>query len=155
MGILLGRFKSSPGHQFIKIKHKGDYMVLYATIKFNRPIDVDNGDYLSFGGYEMTINNKSFQFDFFAYYGRIDKEDSSVIHIEQRELDEELLSQEDIDYLDNTPINITKIGEFCCYTPNDNPLEIAEILEIELANCSGEYSVSKDVIKSADIVYTD
>lgn len=130
-------------------------MVLYATIKFNRPIDLDNGDYLSFGGYEMTINDKPFQFDFFTYYGKIDESDGSIIHIEQRELDEEMLSQSDIDYLDNTPINITKIGEFICYTPNDNPLEIAEILEIELVNCFGEYSVPKDVIKSADIVYTD
>ena len=130
-------------------------MVLYATVKFNRPIDLDNGDYLSFGGYEMTINDKSFQFDFFTYYGKIDENDSSIIHIEQRELDEDMLSQSDIDYLDNTPINITEIKEFCCYTPNDNPLEISEIIELELVNCSGEYSIPEDVIKSADIVYTD
>ena len=130
-------------------------MVLHATIKFNRPIDIDNGDYLSFGGYEMIINDKTFQFDFFTYYGNIDKDDKSVIYIEQRELDEDLLSEEDILYLDNTPIKVTRIDEFCCYTPNDNPLEITEIIELEFENCTGEYEVSKEVIRGAEIVYTD
>jgi len=130
-------------------------MVLYATIKFNRPIDLDNGDYLSIGGYEMVINGRNFKFDFFAYYGKIDKDDKRIIYIEQRELDEELLSEEDISYLDNTPIEISSIGEFCCYTPNDNPLEIAEILELEFENSAGEYAVPKEIVDKAEIVYTD
>lgn len=133
-------------------------MKLYATIRFKRPIVIDGrdgDDYLSFGGYEMVINGRKIPFDFITYYGNVDEEDNAIIYVEQVELDEDVTPPDTIEYLRNTPINITEITEFCCYTPNNNPLEILSIEKLKIVNNVGEYSVDNDVLDDAEITYTD
>lgn len=54
---------------------------MYATLKFNRSLNRDT-DYISPGSYEIISNNTAYRFDFETYYGNIDTEDDTLLHIE-------------------------------------------------------------------------
>ena len=95
----------------------------YLDVKFDRPIDA-NQHYISPGGYEVEIDlpegKRSVQFDFTEFAGSIDKEDKTILHIEQHDLDTDAFPESTL--LIGNIDKITKIVECYMYTgENDEP----------------------------------
>lgn len=59
----------------------------FLRIRFDRPIEKDK-HYISPGGFEVELGSgEVVNFDFFMFYGCIDKNDPTILNIEQSELD--------------------------------------------------------------------
>lgn len=99
-------------------------------VKFNRPVDLEK-DYIVPGGYEMTMNGKTVNFDFCNSSSGISNEDSSAV----------IFSVSGMDYASfpelkelglNDLKNISSIGECFVYTgePGESDLEVELIKSI-------------------------
>lgn len=100
---------------------------MYATIKFNRPINKDM-DYVSPGSYEIMSDNTTYRFDFETYYGNVDTEDDTILHVECTHPDS--FCFEDIAKLTkNTLAEIKQFSEFFIY------INVADLEPVSLLNC--------------------
>lgn len=104
---------------------------MYSKVRFNRPIDRDT-DYISPGGYTMTMDGKSISFDFEDFTGSVNAEDNTVLDIEQRNPDYECfsaLNEVTIDMLEH----VTKINEFFVFTGEAGETDLRPVELLELA----------------------
>lgn len=101
-----------------------------ATLEFNRPIDSEQ-DYISPGGYEMTMLGRDICFDFEEYYGSINKENPCLL--------EACMKNPDFDCFEDLALvtvemleNVENILEFYIYTGEDDEsdLEFVGIKEL-------------------------
>ena len=103
------------------------YFSMYATIKFNRPINKDT-DYVSPGSYEIVSGDKTYRFDFETYYGNVDAEDNTILHIECMHPDGYCF--EDIARLTkDTLAEIKQFSEFIIY------INASDLTPIALMDC--------------------
>lgn len=100
---------------------------MYAKIRFNRNIDLKK-DFISPGGYEMIMGNKSIQFDFQSYWGNVDREDEACLHVKHRYLDVSSFP-EVVHVTTNMITNISEINEFYVFTgePEESDLKVKSI----------------------------
>ena len=126
---------------------------LYATIRFDRPIDPDR-HYISPGGYEMTFNGKTVQFDFTDYTGYVETGDPCLLHTEQRNPDyaafKDLaaLTSEDLHHLES-------IEEFFVYAGDEHDPEIVPVAleSITFRNFgTPEEGLDEDIEYDGDVV---
>lgn len=129
---------------------------MHSTIRFNRPINLDN-DILSPGGYEMTMSEKEVKFDFDNYEGYVDKDDPSILHAVQKNPSYDCF--EDLLFLTGENLrNVTEINEFFVYTGEDEETDLrpvsVEDITFEVLNDKDEWElivVYKDVLEKASV----
>ena len=112
---------------------------MYATIRFNRPIDIDK-DYISPGGYTIMSNGREYQFDFEDYEGRVDKDESDLLHIECRHPD--AYSFADIaNITEDTLAGIKEFTEFFIYIGEPSDLKPVKLESCDFINYDNNDSV--------------
>jgi hypothetical protein len=116
----------------------------YLKIRFDRPINPKQ-HYISPGGYEVELKSgRKIQFDFYLYWGYVDKEDPTVLHIVNRILDEDAFP-EALD-LDSVVSQISKIIECYIYTGEEEKGDF-EIHPIEiLAWTIDDVPIHRDIL---------
>lgn len=83
---------------------------MYIDLKFDRALD-GSKDFMSFGGYEMTMNKKQIRFDFEDIESGIDKHDPTILHVMCKNPDVDTFP--DINQInENDLANVTSITEF-------------------------------------------
>lgn len=123
---------------------------MHARIRFNRPID-ENNDYISPGGYAMTMNGKVVEFDFEEYEANIDRDDPAVLDSYQEWLDDNYTDAENLTSEDFS--NITEISEFFVFTGEQDETDLCPIaVESIVFECDGKtFSVPEKVLKEAAV----
>ncbi len=131
---------------------------LYASIKFDRPIDKEK-HYISPGGYTMTFRDRTFRFDFEGYEGYIDEEDKSILHFKQINPDYDVFGESDYEGVlglneitSDDLKNLTAIDEFFIYTGESDEAEInpVKFLEFAFEDFGTASEVRDDVIDYTD-----
>ena len=125
-----------------------------AGIRFNRPLTSE--DFISPGGYEMTMNGKNIRFDFSTYGGSINKDDNTVADF--------LMSFPDFDTFEDLQIlsaddlkNITSIEEFFVFTgePGETDLYATGLEYLEFSIYTPEEDITifipQEVLESAEV----
>ena len=85
-----------------------------ATIRFNRPIDLEK-DYITPGGYSMTMDGKKITFDFEDYIGNVDEKDPTLLHTEQYSPDDNYIEDNEYEITQTRLRKIEDINEFFVY----------------------------------------
>lgn len=94
----------------------------YMEIKFDRPIN-SRQHYISPGGYEVELDSgRKIQFDFYDYWGYVDNDDPTILHVKNRTLDVDAFPH--AEDLDKVVSQISKIVECYIYTGEDGDAEI-------------------------------
>lgn len=96
---------------------------MYGDIKFNRAINPDK-DYISPGGYEFTMGNKTFNFDFEEYIGNIDAKNPMVLHIECKNPDYDTFGEALKQLKKDDLQHITAIPEFFVFTGEEGETDL-------------------------------
>ena len=131
---------------------------LYATIRFDRPINPDE-HYISPGGYEMTFNGKTVKFDFTDYTGYVDSDDPCLLHTEQKNPDYAGLDYDEFEGLaaltSDDLHHLESIGEFFVYTGEEGDPEIVPVAleSITFRNFgTPEENLDEDIEYDGDVV---
>lgn len=128
---------------------------MYASIRFNRPIDKTSNDYVSPGGYTMIINGKEIQFDFEDYEGSVDEHDYCLFHSMQKNPDYDTF--EDLQQItENDLKNVSEISEFFVFTgeigeTDLKPIAVESITFVLPYKDWTEIKVAKSVCENACI----
>lgn len=128
---------------------------MYADIRFNRPIDKNADDYISPGGFTMTVSDKEIQFDFEDFEGSVDEHDPCLFHSVQRNPDYDTfadlyqISEDDLK-------NISEISEFFVFTgeigeTDLKPIAVESITFVLPYKDWDEIKVAKSVCENACI----
>lgn len=133
---------------------------MYATIKFNRAIDKQK-NFISPGGYCMTMNGKDIEFDFEDYEGSVSKNDDHMLEIMQKNPDYDCFA--DLENITEEDLKkVTNIGEFYIDIENEDdeesalvPIEIQELSFVLPYNNWEEIHVSKGVLKVLNISFQE
>lgn len=132
---------------------------MYADILFNRPID--QKDYISPGGYTMTMDGKKVEFDFDDFEGSIDKYNPCILHSMQKNP-----SYSEFDDLKNLTkrmmVKTENINEFFVYTgeAGESNLEAVAVkrLYFEIVKGNNEnyqiIEVPQRILKKANVAGT-
>jgi hypothetical protein len=106
---------------------KGTITEMYFDVVFDR--EVTREHYISPGSYTFVSNGKSYQFDFFASEGGIDKDNPKVVHYHVFDFDGEYSDNMD----DFCADALEKIEEFFIYT---GEYDDSELIPVRIKNLS-------------------
>lgn len=124
------------------------------VIEFDRPIDKEK-DYISVGGFEMTMQGHNINFDFEESYGTIDKSNGCLYEFELKNPDYDTF--EDLSSITEEMLsNVESIEEFLIYTGEDGesdikPVCIKELYFVLPYDHFKEIQVSTDLLKTVEI----
>lgn len=126
---------------------------MHSVIQFNRPIK--SNDYISPGGYTMTMNGKQISFDFYEYEGYIDSEHPCVLHVMQKNPDFDSFPE----LHTVTPEmlrSVEKIDEFFVFTGESDETDLAavKVLSVYFELPYNEWEtiiVDRNIIKTATV----
>ena len=99
---------------------------MYATIKFNRPVDLEK-DYIAPGGYEMTMNGETVMFDFEESGVILDERDPSILHIEHKHPDRSYLKVNKCKITNAMIKKVEDIKEFFVFTGEKGETDLKPI----------------------------
>lgn len=126
---------------------------MHSVIQFNRPIKSD--DYISPGGYTMTMDGKQISFDFCNYEGYIDSEHPCILHVMQKNPDFDSFPEL---YMVTPDMlrNVEKIDEFFVFTgeSDETDLSAVRLLSVYFELPHNEWEtiiIGKNVIKNANV----
>jgi hypothetical protein len=128
---------------------------MISDIRFNRPINIDN-DYICPGGYAMTMAGKDVHFDFEQYEGWVDENDPTILHVEQKYPDEDVMEDNEYPITEAMLSKVTEISEFFVYTGERNetdlkPISVESIMFVLSDKKYKQIYIKEEVLKTAAV----
>lgn len=122
-----------------------------ADVKMSRAVNVDV-DNISPGGFGMIMSSTEITFDFESFYVCVNKDDPTIIHIEEENPDVDEFK--DLEVINENHLkNVTEIFEFFVFTgeQGETDLRPVKLLACTFYTKSGEFSVSQDICETATV----
>ena len=114
-------------------------------LRFDSEINKDR-DFISPGGYEVKLDDgESVQYDYEDYYGNVDDDDKTILHVECRGFDIESFPESGIIAMADVADHISEIVECFIYSATDeieDSVRLKEILEWSI----NDLPIKKEVI---------